>query len=162
MKNQFGRRSFVATCFKAGAACVVLSGSDNLLAMSVLQNQDTKPDPKNLEYCGFKCPPTCNLKKATLENNVELKRKAYAEFKFKEKYNVDFDEKKVFCYGCKISDKPLSINVKACTVRQCVINKGFDSCIQCDNLVKCDKQLWTEFPKFKESVIGLQKKYRAG
>jgi hypothetical protein len=61
------------------------------------------------------------LLKATTENNIELKKKAYADFKFKEKHGIDFDPENVFCYGCKIQDKPLGIPVKSCTVRSCVI-----------------------------------------
>ena len=75
MKNNIKRRDFVSGCFKAGAACFLISGNNNMLAMNALQ--DIKPDPKNLEYCGYKCPSDCQLKKATLENNPELKKKAY-------------------------------------------------------------------------------------
>jgi hypothetical protein len=159
MKNDLKRREFLSGCFKAGAVCVVLSGSGNLFAIDPM-HQD-KPDPKKLEYCGFKCPPDCTLRKATLENNIELKKKAYAEFNFKEKYKIDFDADKVFCYGCKVPDKPLGPPVKDCPVRQCVINKGLDCCIECDGLEKCDKQLWKDFPKLKDHVMGLQRQYRS-
>jgi len=162
MKTKFQRRDFISTCLKAGVTCCALSYSVALAAQGFVRNEDEKPDPKNLEYCGYKCPADCPLKKGTLENNVELKKKAYADFKFREKYGLEFDPEKVFCYGCKISDKPLSMPVKSCTVRSCVIEKGYDSCIQCDGLVKCNKELWTNFPKFKNHVIALQKQYKAG
>lgn len=156
MKKELKRRDFINTCFKAGVTCCALSYS------TTLTGQDVKPDPANLEYCGYKCPPDCPLKKGTLENNTELKKKAYEAFEFKKKYNIEFDPEKVFCYGCKISrDKPLSMPVKACTVRKCVIEKGKESCIQCDGLTTCDKELWVKFPKFKETVIEMQKKYKA-
>jgi Protein of unknown function (DUF3795) len=157
MKKELRRRDFITRCFGAGVAYCALSHGVLLLA----QDQDTKPDPKNLEYCGYKCPDDCPLKKGTLENNTELKKKAYADFQFKEKYGIEFDADKVFCYGCKVKDKPLSLPVKACTVRACVIEKGYDCCIQCDGLAKCDKELWTRFPKFRETVIDMQKKYKA-
>jgi hypothetical protein len=155
MKTEFKRRDFISTCFKAGVACCALSYG------AKLSGQDIKPDPKNLEYCGYKCPADCPLKKGTLENNIELKKKAYADFRFKEKYGIEFDPEKVFCYGCKVKDKPLGMNVKACTVRNCVIDKGYDCCIQCEGLAKCDKELWSNFPKFKDAVIEMQKKYKA-
>ena len=157
MKKEFKRRDFIATCFGAGVACCALSRGTFLSA----QDQDKKPDPKNLEYCGYKCTDDCPLKKGTLENNLELKKKAYADFQFREKYGIEFDEKQVFCYGCKTEGKPLSLPVKACTVRACVIEKGLDCCIQCDGLAKCDKELWTRFPKFRETVIEMQKKYKS-
>jgi hypothetical protein len=159
MKNNLKRRDFLAGCFKASAASIVLAGSNSLPGMDMMQ--DEKPDPKQLEYCGYKCPADCLLRKATAENNPELKKKAYEDFKFKEKYKVDFDADKVFCYSCKVKDKPLGLPVSSCTVRQCVISKGLDCCIQCDTLAKCDKQLWKEFPRLKDHVLDLQKKFRS-
>ena len=96
-----------------------------------------------------------------IENNTELKKKAYEEFKMKEKYNIEFDQDKVFCYGCKPKDKPLSINVSACTVRKCVTEKGYDCCIECNGLTSCDKELWKSFPQFKEKVIDMQKRHQS-
>jgi hypothetical protein len=161
MKKEIKRRDFVATCLKAGVTCCALAYGTSLSAFDPAKRQDTKPDPKNLEYCGYKCPADCPLKKATLENNLDLKKKAYVDFKFKEKYGIEFDADKVFCYGCKIKDKPLGMSVKACTVRKCAIEKGYECCIQCDGLATCDKELWTNFPKFKDIVIEMQKKYKA-
>jgi len=159
MKQEIKRREFLSGCLKAGAACAVLSAGGNLLAMTT--SPDEKPDPKKLEYCGYKCPDDCPLKKGTLENNIELKKKAYAEFGMKEKYKIDFDADKIFCYGCKSPGKPLGPAVKECTVRKCVISKGFDCCIECNTLALCDKQLWKDFPKLRDHVLGLQAKFRA-
>jgi len=161
MKKELKRRDFVTTCLKAGVTCCALSYGTTLSALNPGKRQDVKPDPKNLEYCGYKCPPDCPLKKGTLENDIELKKKAYAEFKFKEKYGIEFDADKVFCYGCKVRDKPLSLPVTSCTVRKCVIEKGHECCIQCDGLTACNKELWTNFPKFKDAVIDMQKRYKA-
>jgi hypothetical protein len=161
MKTEFKRRDFITTCFKAGVTCCALQCGVVLTGQDPAKEQDLKPDPKNLEYCGYKCPPDCTLKKGTLENNIDMKKKAYTEFKFKEKYGIEFDADKVFCYGCKIKDKPLSMPVNACTVRKCVIEKGYECCIQCEGLAKCDKELWTNFPRFRETVIAMQKKYQA-
>ena len=159
MKNELKRRDFIASCFKAGAACYALSYGTNLTAQD--KKQDVKPDPKSLNYCGYKCSDGCSLYKATVENNTELKKKAYEDFKIKEKFGVDFDPETIFCYGCKLKDKPASIVVKSCTVRKCVMDKGYECCIQCEGLTRCDKELWISFPKFKESVIEMQKKYKA-
>jgi hypothetical protein len=161
MKTELKRRDFISTCFKAGVTCCALTYGTALTAQDTVKKQDVKPDPKSLNYCGYKCPSECPLYKATLENNTELKKKAYEDFKFKEKFGVEFDPEKVFCFGCKLKDKPLSINVKACTVRKCAIAKGYECCIQCNDLTGCNKELWVSFPKFKEAVIVMQKKYRA-
>jgi len=58
-------------------------------------------------------------------------------------------------------DKPLNINVNACTVRKCAVEKGLDCCIECNGLTACDKELWKSFPQFKEKVIEMQKSYRS-
>jgi hypothetical protein len=157
MKRDLKRRDFINTCFKAGITCCAVTCTAKLATAG----QDVKPDPKSLNYCGYKCPQDCFLLKGTIENNNELKKKGYEAFKFKEKYEIDFDPEKVFCYGCRVKDKPLSLPVKSCTVRSCVIEKGYDCCIQCDGLAKCDKELWKNFPEFKEQVIVMQKKYMA-
>ena len=162
MKRDFKRRDFITTSFKAGIACCALTYGAKLQGMETFTKQDAKPDPKSLNYCGYKCTPECLLYKATVENNADLKKKAYDEFKYKEKFKIEFDPEKVFCYGCKVKDKPLSIPVSQCTVRKCAIAKGYECCIQCDGLAKCDKELWISFPKFKEAVIEMQKRYRAG
>jgi hypothetical protein len=161
MKTELKRRDFLATCLKAGVTCCALMAGTGLIAQEDNKKKEEKPDPKKLNYCGYKCTVECPLYKGTIENNTELKKKAYEEFKFKEKYGVEFDPEKIFCWGCKITDKPLSINVKACTVRSCAIDKGYDCCIQCDGLTDCKKELWINYPKFKEMVIGMQTKYRA-
>ena len=160
MKTEIKRRDFVTKCFKAGVTgCALLYGNSILAGESL--EQDQKPDLKSLTYCGFKCTVQCTLYRATIENNNELKKKAYEEFKMKEKYNVDFDADKIFCFGCKPKDKPLSINVNACTVRKCTIEKGYDCCIECKDLISCDKELWKNFPQFKEKVIEMQKNYKS-
>jgi hypothetical protein len=160
MKTELKRRDFVAKCFKAGVGCCAFAYGTTLSAQEAEKKQKAKPDLKSLTYCGYKCTSECPLYKGTMENNLELKKKAYEEFKFREKFGVEFDPKKIFCYGCRLTDKPLSINVKACSVRKCAVTKGYESCILCDGLTTCDKELWLSFPKFKDTVIEAQKKYR--
>jgi hypothetical protein len=161
MKTEIKRRDFVSKCFKAGVTGCALFYGNSLLAQDQVK-QLHKSDLKSFTYCGYKCTVQCNLYRATIENNNELKKKAFEEFKFKEKYNVDFDADRVFCYGCKPKDKPLSVNVSACTVRKCVLEKGYDCCIECKGLTACDKELWKDFPQFKAKVIEMQKTYQIG
>ncbi|HEY4786019.1 MAG TPA: DUF3795 domain-containing protein [Bacteroidales bacterium] len=162
MKTELKRREFLTSCYQAGLACCALMVSPKIFASGNMNFLDEEEiDPKKLEYCGYKCPADCPLKKATVENNVELKKKAYETFKIKERHGVDFDPEKIFCWGCKVSDKPLGVVVKDCTVRSCVISKKLDCCIECDDLVSCNKKLWSDFPKFKDAMIEKQKKYRA-
>ena len=162
MKTDLKRRDFLFKICNAGLACCALMVAPNVFGSQGANFlNDDEIDPKKLEYCGYKCPADCPLKKGTLENNVELKKKAYETFKIKEKYKVDFDPDKIFCYGCKPADKPLGITVKGCTVRNCAVSKGIDCCIECNDLTVCKKELWDNFPDFKKMVIEMQKKYKA-
>jgi len=90
---------------------------------------------------------------------LELKKKAYETWHIKERYNVDFDAEKIFCFGCKNSNKPTGVVMQNCTVRSCAIGKKYDSCIECKVLNDCGKDLWTRFPDFKMEVIKMQTVY---
>lgn len=160
MKSKLNRRNFLKRSTQAGMACCALMMSPDLLATAVL-NEDKKIDPKKLNYCGYTCPKDCTFYVATIENDVEKKKQAYTEWKIKERYGLDFDEKTAICWKCKAKDKPLGVAAKNCTVRSCAIEKGFDSCIQCDQLSTCKKDLWTRFPEFYKSVKKMQEKYKA-
>jgi hypothetical protein len=161
MKPKLNRREFLAKCSQAGIGVCALMLSPQLMAMNNFTpgNDDEIPDPKKLNYCGYKCPDDCKFLKASIANDPELKKEAYEIWKIKEKYDIDFDAEKIFCFGCKVDDKPIGVTAENCTVRQCAISKNFDCCIECPTLTDCDKGLWTQFPDFKKSVIEMQVKY---
>jgi len=161
MKTPLKRRDFIMKSAKAGiAGCALLYGA-RLYGADKLNflNSDGKPDPKKLNYCGYTCQPDCRMKKATVENDTELKKQAYKDWRIEEKYGIAFDPAKVFCYGCKVSDDQVGLVVEKCSVRNCAIEKGFDCCIQCSQLSACDKEIWKTFPDFHKMMIDLQKKY---
>jgi hypothetical protein len=163
MKTKVNRRDFITKSAVASIACCGLIFKTDFLAansMNMFTNGTEIPDPKQLNYCGYQCSSDCQMLKATLENNLELKKEVYKNWKFKEKYGIEFDAEQVFCFKCKTTDKPLGISVKNCTVRQCAIKKGFDCCIECTELIECKKDLWDNFPDFKKAVIEMQKKYQ--
>lgn len=121
---------------------------------------DEPIDPKKRNYCGYVCPEDCKFLKATLDNDVELKKEAWELWKIEERYGVSFDKKQAICYGCKELDKPEGIVLERCTVRACAREKKIDCCIECDQLKTCDKDLWKRFPTFHEQVVEMQEKYR--
>jgi hypothetical protein len=116
-------------------------------------------DPKQLCFCGYKCPDDCKFLQATLKNDLELKKEAWKLWKIEERFGVEFDPDQAVCHGCKAMDKPAGIVLERCTVRPCAMEKKLESCIECEELQGCDKDLWTRFPKFKEQVIEMRKKY---
>lgn len=164
MKTSLKRRQFIKNSTYAGIGYCCLITETKLSAMSSFYNEkdDEIPDPKKLNYCGYVCPEDCPFLKATLENDVELKKEAYKLWQIKERFGVEFDPEKIFCYGCKAEGKPEGIVLNKCSVRACAISKGLDCCIECDNLTDCNEDLWKRFPEFKKAVIEMQKKYRDG
>lgn len=164
MSKQTNRRKFikksVATSL-TGCALLIAAKYNPLGAFNYLAIADEIPDPSKLNYCGYTCSADCKLLKASEENNVELKKEAFTEWKIKEKHGVEFNADEIFCWGCKNTNKPAGIVVRKCTVRKCAIEKGYDACIECDELNKCNKELWKSFPDFHKSVIKMQENYNA-
>jgi hypothetical protein len=162
MTTEVNRRDFLkkgALAGMAGCALLITARMNPLFANSLQPDETVKPDPKKLNYCGYQCPSDCKFLKATQENNTELKKEAYEIWKIKEKHNVDFDPEKIFCWGCKTSDKPEGVVVKGCQVRKCTIEKGYDCCIECSNLTACNFDLWKQFPDFHTNMINKQKRF---
>nr|WP_321357608.1 DUF3795 domain-containing protein [uncultured Draconibacterium sp.] len=157
MTKQSNRRQFIKNSSFTGCA-ILLSGKLSAFSFP----QDELPDPKKLVYCGYTCPDDCQFLEASVKNDTELKKKVYKDWKIEEQYGIAFDAEKIFCFGCKNTDKPKGIVLTNCTVRACAINKQFDSCIQCKQLKDCDKELWSKFPDFHKSVLSMQEKYFAG
>lgn len=164
MKPTINRRNFLVKGTQACiGCCAIFAFSENLaLGNSMLMLKDDEPiDPKKLNYCGYKCPVDCMFLKGTIDNNVKLKQEAYKNWNIKERFGVEFDPEKIFCFGCKTANKPEGIVLQNCTVRSCAIEKGFYSCIECKDLATCQKELWDRFPDFKKYVIEMQEKYFA-
>ncbi len=148
------RRTFIST---GAAVCGLCFCSQFPLSAHA---GDEAIDPKKLNFCGYICPKDCKFRKGTLEHDVELKKEAWKLWEIEERFGVEFDEEQAICSGCKELDKPEGIVLKRCTVRACAREKELDCCIECDELTDCDKDLWRRFPKFKEQVVEMQKKYR--
>lgn len=154
MKVKSNRRTFIKGSAIFG--CTVLV-SGKLLAFTFPENEI--PNPKELNYCGYTCPKDCQFLEASIKNDAELKKKAYETWHIKERYNVDFDAEKTFCFGCKNKEKPIGVVMSNCTVRQCAVDKKLDACIECKELKTCQKDLWTRFPDFHKTVIKMQVSY---
>ena len=161
MKSTIKRRDFIIKSSQVGIiGCAFMIRSKLSAIESFYKSPDDEvPDPKKLNYCSYQCLADCQFLKGSVENNDELKKEAYELWKIKERFNIDFDPEKIFCFGCKTKDKPVGVVLINCTVRECAIEKKIDCCIECDELTDCEKDLWNRFPKFKEQVVLMQKKY---
>jgi hypothetical protein len=154
------RRQFISKTSKFAFACCAIASCPKIINAEWLLD-DEIPDPKKLEYCGYTCPTDCKMLKATYENDTELKKEAFGEWKLEERLGIKFDPEKVICYSCKADDKPMGVVLENCTVRECAIGRGNDCCIECEDLTACEKDLWQRFPEFHKHVIEMQKKYQA-
>lgn len=162
MNQKINRRNFLGKTTTAGIACcglLMLANEKSIASFLQSMDGDEIIDPVKLNYCGYTCPDDCKFRKATLENDVTLKKEAWKTWKIEENYGLAFDEEKAFCYGCKTHDKPEGVVLAHCTVRSCTMERGLDCCIQCDELTACQKDLWNRFPKFYEAVKEMQIKY---
>ena len=159
MKDNQNRRSFLKQSSCLCFACGISAALPGINAMGNFFSEDEIPDPEKLEYCGYKCPDDCPMRQATATNDTELKEKCYKNWRIKEKYDIEFDPEQVVCYGCKTGKEYKGIVVENCTVRKCAIKKGYDCCLECNELADCTKEIWTTFPDFHKSVIEMRKKY---
>ena len=159
MDTNLNRRNFFKKTTQVGMAYCGLMAASRLEAFGNLFIDEEIPDPKLLNYCGYTCPEGCEFKKASLENDPALKKEAFDAWNINERYGIEFETDKVFCFGCKDTGKPDGVVTANCTVRSCVMEKELECCIECDELVSCDKDLWSRFPELKEKVIEMQQSY---
>lgn len=160
--NTTNRRLFLKKSAVAGfSGCAFLMAArfNPLHAFDRFADEKEIPDPSKMNYCAYTCPSDCKFLQASKENNLEMKKEAYETWKVKERYGADFDPDQIFCWGCKTPDQPEGVILKGCQVRKCAIEKGFQACIECDQLTACDKDLWVRFPDFYKYVKEIQKVY---
>ena len=108
--SKIDRRQFLSAgaCVCGACVCSGLAG--------FVDAGEEKIDPAKLNFCGYTCPPDCKFLKATLEDDVELKKEAWKLWKLEERFGVAFDAEQAICYGCKAMDKPQGIVIKRCDV----------------------------------------------
>jgi hypothetical protein len=162
MASKIDRRNFLKKSSQAGMACCAFMMGSKLFAANSLGNifGNEKIDPKKLNYCGYTCPADCKFYVATVENSDTKKKEVYELWKIKERFGVDYNSETTVCWQCKNTDKPAGVVIQHCTVRACAIEKGYDACIECNELTSCDKDLWKLFPDFYKAMIELQVKYK--
>ena len=164
MESQKSRRRFLQDCAKySGACCALLAWNRHLTAGASprkKKGQERKPiDLKPLAYCGIPCAQVCELYKATLENDVAMKKLVYEKWRWKKKFGIEFDPDKVFCYTCKPGDKPKKVGMATCGVRNCAVANGMESCVQCKSLAACKQEFWKSNPETFEFAKKVQARY---
>jgi hypothetical protein len=158
------RRRFLKYCTQFGFSCFSLFiWNEHILAKASNENETKKEkesiDLKKRSYCGVPCEYECELFKATKENNIKLKKKVYEKWNWKEKFEIEFDPDKVFCYSCKPKNQIFKLGMENCDVRKCAIENEIESCIQCKNLVLCEKEFWKKWGIFYKHIKECQRQY---
>lgn len=166
MEAKQSRRRFLRQCAQlGGACCAVLALGRGLPAMAgPEENGERKQRPidfSKLSYCGLPCVQACELYKATLENDAQVKKALYDKWGWQKKFGIAYDPEKVFCHTCKPGDKPMKVGMAECAVRICAMANGMEACVQCGNLAACDKEYWKKWPELHEFNKKNQARYLA-
>jgi hypothetical protein len=159
-RREFLKRlsQFGATC---ACGCLALRLAADDAKPGEMAPKKQRPDLKSRAYCGLICNDSCPLFKATRTNDDAAKAKVYAEWKWKERFGVEFDPTQVFCHGCKAPGKPANIAHGKCTVLKCTAERKLESCLECAKLARCDKELWQNYPDFRKQMLRLQQEFAA-
>lgn len=156
------RREFLKQSAKGITFCCAMTQWSNLLHGDSEEKPNSPIDEyiekvsQEMTYCAYRCTKECDWLMASLQNDTEA-MKEQAEGWSKRHNNQKIPEDQMFCFGCKPVDKPLGYIVKQCMVRQCAIEKKYETCIECSDLATCDKALWTNYPGHRDYVLKLQK-----
>lgn len=92
---------------------------------------------KNLiAFCGLDCE-SCEARKATVENDSELRKKVAAEWS---KLNgVEITAQMINCDGCRLDGRKTPFCDSLCPIRQCALGKKVSTCGDCAEMEGCGK-----------------------
>lgn len=89
---------------------------------------------KLIACCGLDCEK-CEARIATV-NNDDNQRKMVAE-KWSKMNSVSITPQMINCVGCMVDGVKTPFCDGMCDIRKCVVQKGFSSCGQCENMNDC-------------------------
>ena len=90
---------------------------------------------KFIAYCGLDCEK-CDAYIATKNNDQELKEKT-AKY-WSELNGATIQAKDINCEGCRTNGCKSVYCESLCPIRKCAQIKGFETCIECDNMDNCE------------------------
>ena len=92
---------------------------------------------KNLiAYCGLDCEK-CEARLATINNDNGLRKKVATEWS--RLNNITITPEMINCEGCRIDGKKTVFCDKLCQIRQCAMNKKYETCGDCNEMKTCKK-----------------------
>ena len=89
---------------------------------------------KMIAFCGLNCEK-CDAYLATKNNDEELRKKTARLWS--ELNGVEILPKDINCEGCRANGIKTVYCDKLCPIRQCALNKGVQTCIECAEVKTC-------------------------
>jgi len=102
--------------------------------------------------CGMDCEK-CDARIATVNNDNALREKTAK--KWRVMYNSpDIAAESINCMGCRTDGVKVD-HCSACTIRNCVHEKGFNTCGDCKELDNCQivGSVFQHLPSAKENLL---------
>lgn len=87
-------------------------------------------------YCGLDCE-TCEARIATINDDNELRTKVSKLWS--ELNDIDITPEMINCTGCRIEGVKTIFCDSICPIRQCALEREYESCADCEELETCDK-----------------------
>jgi len=91
---------------------------------------------KFIAYCGLDCEK-CEARLATINNDNELRKKVAD--KWSKLNNITITPEMINCEGCRTDGTKTVFCDKFCQIRQCAMNKKYETCGDCNKMKTCKK-----------------------
>ena len=89
-----------------------------------------------IAYCGLDCE-VCEAHIATINDDNDLRVKVAKEWS--ELNNAEITPDMINCSGCSIEGVKTPFCDSLCPIRQCGLDKGYDTCSDCSEMDTCEK-----------------------
>lgn len=86
--------------------------------------------------CGLDCE-TCEARLATVHNDDALRKKVAALWS--ELNRVEITPEMIHCDGCRMDGAKTVFCESLCAIRQCALEKGYETCAACGEMEGCGK-----------------------
>ena len=103
--------------------------------------------------CGLDCE-SCDARIATVENDNELREKTARKWSVMNNA-PEITAATINCTGCRADGAKFTYCSDYCEIRQCVYEKGFNTCGDCNELDNCRivRPIFQNVPGAKENLL---------
>ena len=89
-----------------------------------------------IAYCGLDCS-ICEARIATINNDDKLREKVAKLWS--ELNAVEITAEMINCVGCRIEGVKTPFCDSICPIRQCALDKKYETCADCKEMEECEK-----------------------